>query len=87
MPSDAQTPAQIATARANAKRDAKAADAMEKARLALEARAAVQPAPSVKVLPGPKPKRTSSKKKKTGEFVAIVPGSGKKPAKKKKQSA
>ncbi len=87
LPGDTQTQAQIATARANAKRDAKAADAMEKARLAQEARAVGQPIAAAKTPPSNKPQRTSVKKKKADEFVAIVPGSGKKPTKKKKSVA
>jgi hypothetical protein len=87
LPSDTPTPAQIATARANAKRDAKAADAMETARREQEARAVAQPTVSVKTPPNAKLKRTSGKKKKADDLMAIVPGSGKKPTKKKKSSA
>jgi len=87
---DPRSSAQKAQTDAATKRDAKTADAMEKARLKEEA-AAVAAAPQAKATPQPKlqakpqpeaPAR-KAKAKKPENFTATVPGSGDKAKKKK----
>jgi hypothetical protein len=75
-----------ATAREETKREAKAADAMEKARLKEEARPAqVYIAPAKAQAPAVEGKPVMTKPKKPDYFTAVAPGT--KPAKKKAKKA
>ncbi|MEJ6020754.1 hypothetical protein [Ramlibacter sp. PS4R-6] len=73
------TAAEARQARDNAKRDAKLADAMEKARLKEDAK------PVAVYIPKEEPKKEEAKAKKPETFTAAVPGSGKKAKEKQKK--
>jgi Fe-S oxidoreductase len=91
MTMESQTRAQVATARANTRRDSNAADSMEKARLKQESRAPAAYIPQPKAESKPvaadtAPRKNSPRKAKKKEpeyFTAVVPGSGKQARKKK----
>jgi hypothetical protein len=92
---DARTAAQKQQTDAATRTDAKLAQSLEKARIAQEKLAAAQPTPAPKVATSAAqrspdtvvhkitPKRIKSKKYKPDAFIAQVPGSDKKPVKKK----
>ncbi|MEP6791347.1 MAG: hypothetical protein ABI907_08240 [Ramlibacter sp.] len=88
---DARTSQQRTDAQAAAQRDAKAAEAMEKARMKQESQPAQAVLPPDKVAPAserPADKPVMSKPKKPQYFTAVAPAKPKdKPVKKKKKAA